>query len=316
MSLSAIVRRAPVAVVALAVAAGLCATGLVACADPAASPSPTASSGEVLVRVEGTGVTRADVEGIRAEARLGGRSDAGDAAQTEAVRRVLVRREAARLGVTVGDTALDRRLASLEVDAGGTAALDAALENATMTRAQLRDAVRYSLLARALADVKYADVVARPAAVRAFYDRRRDELFTTQAAFKLGKITVPGERLANTLVRRLRRGADFTALARRYSMDPETRFQGGLVGWVSGFTVPPEVQDVVAGVEPGGVADPVRSSGKWQVFKVFDTRPARVVPFWEARDDIQKELTRRRRAAALEAWVDRQVASAEVVEEP
>ena len=165
-----------------------------------------------------------------------------------------------------------------------------------MTRDQLDDAAGYSLLAEAVADAKNADTEASPGQVRAFYDRHRDDLYTTVASYRLGKITVPGEKLAEELVRRLRRGASFPALARRYSMDQQTRYQGGDLGWVSAFTVPREVLAVVEGVAPGGVAEPVWSSGKWQVFQVVARRPARVVPFAEARDAIARELTRRRRA--------------------
>ncbi len=75
--------------------------------------------------------------------------------------------------------------------------------------------------------------------MRAFYERHRDDLYTTSASYWLGQITVPGEKLAEKLVRRLRRGASFPDLARRFGMDPETRYQDGDVGWVSAFTVPP-----------------------------------------------------------------------------
>ena len=72
----------------------------------------------------------------------------------------------------------------------------------------------------AVADAKYAELRPRPAQVRAFYDRHRADLYTTDASYRLGKITVPGEKLAEKLVRLLRRGAGFAEVARRYSMDP------------------------------------------------------------------------------------------------
>jgi parvulin-like peptidyl-prolyl isomerase len=116
---------------------------------------------------------------------------------------------------------------------------------------------------------------------------------------------VPGEKLAEKLVRLLRRGASFAEVARRYSMDPQTRFRGGEVGWVLAFTVPGEVLTVVEHAAPGGVADPVRSAGKWQVYKVFARRPSRVLPFAEVAGPIRRELTRRQRAAALDDWLAR-----------
>lgn len=299
------------AVVVLSVA------GLSACGESDMSPSPkAATSGAVVARVDGKEVTQAQVDAVRAEARLARRSDGADAARDEAVRRLLVRLEAERLGIRIGDDAVRQRVSDLEEKAGGAEALDAVLQQASMTRDQLGEAVGYSLLAEAVADAKNANMEASPGQVRAFYDRHRGDLYTTAASYRLGKITVPGEKLAEKLVRRLRHGASFRDVARRYSMDPQTRYQGGDLGWVSAFTVPREVLAAIELVAPGGVADPVWSSGKWQVFKVLARRPAHAVPFAEARDPIARELTRRRRAKALDRWLDAEVRRADVMTTP
>jgi parvulin-like peptidyl-prolyl isomerase len=299
-----------------ALLAGLSVAVLGACGGSltTSSPSPTADAG-VVARVDGEQVTQAQVDEIQAEARLSGRGDSTDAARGEAVRRTLVLREAERLGVSVGDAAVRRRVSEVERIAGGAEALDAALARASMTRAEFDHAIRYSLLAAALADVKYADTMISSAAVRAFYDRHRGDLYTKSASLRLAQITVPGQKLAEKLVRRLRRGADFAETARQYSMDPQTRYVGGEVGWVSAFTVPPQVLTAVQHVASGAVADPVRSSGKWQIFKVLAKRPARILPFAEAREAIARELTRRRRAAALQDWIaaERKRASIELL---
>ena len=308
------VRRASRPLLIVTIVAVLSVAGLSACGESDASPSPKAATNDVVVaRVDGKEVTRAQVDAIRAESRLAGRSDGADASRDEAVRRMLVRLEAERRGIRIGDDAVAQGVREVEKTAGGAQALDAALKEASMTREQVGEAVRYSLLAQAVANDMNADLEARPAEVRAFYDRHRADLYTTDASYRLGKITVPGEKLAEKLVRLLRRGASFPAVSRRYSMDQQTRYQGGDIGWVSAFTVPQEVLAVVEHVAPGGVADPVWSSGKWQVFKVFGRRAARVVPFAEARGPIARELTRRRRAKALDRWLDAEVRRADVV---
>ncbi len=93
---------------------------------------------------------------------------------------------------------------------------------------------------------------------------------------------MPGELIAEKVARRLAAGAPFGPTARRFSMDPETRFEGGLLGWVAVITVPPEVRAALAGLRAGDVTEPVRSSGRWQLFKLFARRPAVVTPFAEA----------------------------------
>lgn len=284
---------------------------LAGCGGAAPSASPSPDPGVVAV-VDGVRIGRDAVEAIRGEARLQGRSDAAGAARDEAVRRVLVRREAGRLGVRVQDGAIARRIAQLEADAGGADALDAALDRAALSREQLQQAIGYGLLAEALATEKGLGAGASVRAARSFYERHREDLFTTGASYRLGKITVPSERLAKTLDRRLRGGADFAATARRFSMDPQTRYDGGLLGWVMAVTLPAEALAVIERTPAGGVADPVFSTGKWQVFKVFGRRPSRIVPFSQVRSAITAELTRRSRMAALERWLDGEVRRTDV----
>ena len=203
-------------------------------------------------------------------------------------------------------------LAALRERSGGEAALTSALAKAGLSRDQLRTAVTAKLLEGAVADAMFPGLRVGDAAARSFYRRNKDVLFTTTARLRLGKITLPGELIATKVAARLRAGAPFGPTARRFSMDPETRAQGGLLGWVSVLTVPPEVQAAVAGLRAGDVSKPVRSSGRWQLFKLFARRPASVTPFAEVAGAIRRELTRRRRATALDDWLARARARATV----
>jgi len=259
----------------------------------------------VVARVDGVEVTRADVDAILAEARLEGRRLDRSQAREQAVRRVLVRRAAARAGVTVDDAAVQAGLSALSERSGGEAALTSALDAAGLSRDQLKAAVAAGLLEGGLADATFPGLRVGDAAARSFYRRNADALFGTAAQVRLGKITVPGELIADKVAARLAAGAPFGPTAQRFSMDPETRAQGGLLGWVSVVTLPPEVRAALAGLQAGGVTDPVHSSGRWQLFKLYARRPASVTPFADVAGTIRHELTRRRRAAALDDWLAR-----------
>jgi parvulin-like peptidyl-prolyl isomerase len=95
-------------------------------------------------------------------------------------------------------------------------------------------------------------------------------------------------------------------------MDTQARSEGGLLGWVATASLPPEVRTVLDGVRPGQVSDPVLSFARWQLFKVFARRPAHVTPLADVAASIRDELTRRRRAAALDEWLGRARAQAAV----
>lgn len=226
-------------------------------------------------------------------------------AREQAVRRLLVRRQAARLGVTVQERSVEARLDALRERIGGEKALAAALSGAKMTVEQLDAAIRYSLLESALQDEMYADVSASDADVKTFYRENRADLFTRPAQVRLRRITLPSRNVASLVARDVAEGADFATLARRHSIDRATRDAGGMLGWVALSSLPPEVKKALAPVSRGGVSEPVFALGRWHLYQVLDRRPETVLPLREVSAEIATEVTRRRRAAALEEWIGR-----------
>jgi parvulin-like peptidyl-prolyl isomerase len=299
--------------VCLAVAVVVVAAGCGGSVGAGAQPTATSSDrGTVTARVDGVPVTQADVDAIVAEARLEGRQLDRSKALEQAVRRVLVQRAAARAGLTVDDAAVQAGISALSERTGGEAELSSSLIAAGLSRERLRAALAAGLLEARLADRLFPDLRAGSAASRSFYRRKVNALFTTAAKVRLAKITLPGEKIADKVAARLAAGAPFGPTAQRFSMDPETRSQGGLLGWVLVVTLPPEVRAALAGVHAGGVTEPVRSSGRWQLFKLYARRPARVTPFADVAGLIRRELTRRRRAAALDEWLAKAAKRAQV----
>ncbi len=293
----------------MAVVAGLlglaAVPGLLAAAcGEATTPTPTTSATtDVVVSVDGEPITQADVDAIRAELRLAGADDSQEAARAQAMRRLLVRREAQRRGVTVEDEDVAARVEEVRASAGGEEALASALKLAGMTLADLESAARYALLERELQDALFPDRKPTAAAVREFYRENRGALFTKPAEVKLRRLTVPNEKLAREAAAEVADGSSFASVARHYSMDSSTRFEGGLLGWISATSLPSEVADALADLGSGDVSQPVFSFGRWHLYNVVGRRPAEVVPFAEIRGEVIAELTRRLRAEALNGWV-------------
>lgn len=292
---------------AVAAAALACGGGT----SPSATPSPDASP-RVAARVDGQVVTQAEVEAVRAELRLEGADDDAEAARDEAVRRLLVRHQAAELGVSVPEIDVERRLRAVQAQLGGAEQATAALEAAGMSEAQLRAATSYSLLERALQDRMFRDLEATDAAASAFYRAQRAALFTQPARVRLRSITVPSQQVAKRLAAEIEAGASFADVSRRSSIDPETGDAGGALGWVTVTSLPAAIRTALAPVPTGGLSEPVKFLGRWQIYRVEARRPAEVVPLAQVKSAIRTELTRRKRAAALGRWVADQRAQATV----
>jgi foldase protein PrsA len=266
------------------------------------SGSPAADA--VVATVDGDRVRAHEVELVRAERRFIGQGDAAGPALDEAVRRTLMRREAARLGAVADETEIGRRLAEVETTAGGASALDVLLQRARMSRSQLRQSVTDGVLREALRDAKYPGKSVTPQDVRAYYRRNRARLFTQPAQVRLGALQVRTERVAANAIARLDQGRPFTEVARQFSVDPETRDKGGELGWILTSSLPPVLQKAVAGAGTGVIRRPVGAGNVWYVLNIEAQRPSRVMRLSEVRDRLTTELTRVKRSKALERWLD------------
>jgi len=278
-----------------------------------ASDGDAAAADPVRARVNGGEVRQSAVDTVRAEARFDGRSDSEAAALDEAVARELVRQEARRLDVRADGAAVDERVAALTARAGDEQALSALLDAARMSRAQLRQSLEYGLLREAVYDARFPGVVVGDRRVRRFYDRNLEELFTQRAAVRLGAVFVRNEGIAGNALERIRGGQGFASVSRQFSIDPQLKANRGDMGWIDPGSLPKELATVVRDLSRGEISEPVGSSGGWYILKLLDYREAKVTAFDEVSEQIGAELTARARSAALDEWLEKARAAADIV---
>ena len=84
--------------------------------------------------------------------------------------------------------------------------------------------------------------------------------------------------LADSILAELRKGADFVAAAKRFSMDPQTRDNGGELGWIRRGTglLDQRFEDMAFVLRPGHVSDPVETSFGYHLIQVERSQPAEV----------------------------------------
>lgn len=89
-------------------------------------------------------------------------------------------------------------------------------------------------------------------------------------------------------------GADFAALAGRYSVDRVTRGKGGLFGWTSVSVFSPAFAELLRATPVAAVGGPVLVDGHWQIVRVEETRAASMKPFDEVRADYEAAVKRQK----------------------
>ena len=99
-------------------------------------------------------------------------------------------------------------------------------------------------------------------------------------------------------------GADFAALARAYSQDPNTRDIGGDLDWFPrGILTVPEVEEAAFALQPGQFSDVIPSLLGYHIVQVVERDPARTVS-----EDNLRLLQER----MLQGWIDGLKAKAEI----
>jgi foldase protein PrsA len=110
----------------------------------------------------------------------------------------------------------------------------------------------------------------------------------TAAHTKANRTEAEAKALAAELVKKLRAGGDFAALAKQYSDDEESKGSGGDFGVVkANGPYPPAIKNGVAALNPGQISEPVPVSNSFYILRV-EERSAQ--SFIDAHEDILQTL--------------------------
>jgi peptidyl-prolyl cis-trans isomerase SurA len=81
---------------------------------------------------------------------------------------------------------------------------------------------------------------------------------------------------ADSILTELRNGADFETAAKRFSMDPASKEQGGSLGWFRRGQMETKFEDVAFALRPGTISPPVETPFGFHIIQVERVQPAEV----------------------------------------
>ncbi|MDQ3894543.1 MAG: peptidylprolyl isomerase [Actinomycetota bacterium] len=218
------------------------------------------------------------------------------------------------LGISVSDKQVDQRLAQIKKQYFGQneARFRKQLKAQGLTEAQVRADLKSQLLSEAIFKKVTSDAKVTDEEVEKYYKEHRSQYETpesrdvrhiliscnTPAACTKAKAT------ASKLYDQLKDGANFAALAKKYSDDPGSKAQGGKLTVARGQTVAPFDQTAFL-LAKGQISRPLKTQYGYHIIQpLSNVKPKKVTPFSQVKESIRQQLLQQKRNEEMNTWVE------------
>ncbi len=164
--------------------------------------------------------------------------------------------------------------------------LASVLEENGYTEESFKQSLRFTVLQeKAQADVKVTDEE-----VQKYYDQASQELHARH-------ILVATEEEAKEIIKELKDGGDFAAIAKEKSTDTASGAEGGDLGWFSVGKMVEEFNDAAYALEVNTISEPVKSDFGYHIIEVLEKRPVEGYgTLEEKKDEISETLLNAKKA--------------------
>ena len=301
-----------------------------------ASPETTndvAQLPEIIASVNGTAVERAEFE----RAIRSAESQAGQAVppqlRDKVYRQVLDRLinfhllldESQVRGLLVNDDQVSDEIEQIQSKFGSETALESQLSQWQSSVEELRQETRKDLLISQIIDSEIkAKFQFDETSVRTFYDQHHEQ-FQEDLAVRASHILITtdpnadGETLRaakaradSVLLEALKEGADFPALALKYSSDAASAENGGDLGFIAKGRTAPSFEEALFNLGPEEISEVVKSPLGFHVIKATQRREKRLISFEEASSNIRSLLIEQARENLIDDFIAQLRASATI----
>ena len=293
-------------------------------ATPPAPVKPVAATlPDVIARVNGETIDKAEFEkAIRIiEAQNGGPVPAEQ--RDRVYRNVLdqmigfklLRQESIARKVAAPETEVEARIGTLRRGFPTEDAFNQALKQQNVTVDQLRADARSELSVTKMLEAEIEPKsAAKPEQVQEFYEKnpehfkvaeqaRASHILITVAENADAATRQAAKTKAESILKDVKAGKDFAALARQHSQDPGSAQNGGDLSTFGRGQMVPQFDEVVFSMNPGQTSELVETQFGYHIIKVTERIPARTKPLDEVRTDIENYLQNQNRQQLMQAFV-------------
>ncbi|MCG7409787.1 peptidylprolyl isomerase [Paenibacillus sp. ACRRX] len=211
----------------------------------------------------------------------------------------LIRQEMTKANLTISDADINKEMEKVKKGFNSEDELNAALAQAGMTTETLRQQVVKQLELTKLLSVK---VSVTDDEVKQMFEQNKASMDTPEQV-RASHILVKTKEEADAIVKQLKEGADFAALAKEKSSDG-SKDKGGDLGFFGAGAMVPEFEKAAFALKTGEVSEPVKSQFGYHVIKTTDRKAAHTATFEEKKGDIKDALIAQKVSQLYPSWIE------------
>ena len=218
--------------------------------------------------------------------------------------------------VAAEDAEVDARMKEIQAQFPSEDAFKQMLTSRKTTIEQVRSDVRQDITVQKLIEAEVAPKAAvKPEQVTDFYAKNPDQ-FKQPERVRASHILISVPKGADAaakaaartkaegILKDVKAGKDFAALAKEHSQDPGSGQNGGDLGFFQQGQMVGPFNDVAFKLPPGTVSDLVETEFGFHIIKVAEKQAPRAVPLDEVRPQLEQYLERQNREQQTDAFID------------
>ena len=213
--------------------------------------------------------------------------------------------KAKSLGISITDKQIQTRLEQIKKQyfSGSEKKYKDQLAKQGLTDAQVKRDIKAQLVSEALFNKVTKDAKVTTAEVHQYY-AAHPQSYVQPPSRDVRHILVKTKATADKLYGQLEGGADFAALAKKYSQDPGSKAQGGKLTVSKGQTVAP-FDKVAFSLKTNELSKPVHTQYGWHIIQALSAvKPAKQTPLKSVQESIRQQLLQQKKTAAFQKWLD------------
>ncbi|WNS45707.1 peptidylprolyl isomerase [Paenibacillus sp. MMS20-IR301] len=245
-----------------------------------------------VATVNGADITKAQLYDKLVEA--GGKSTLQNLITT-----TLVDQEAKKANITVTDEDINKEIEDLTAQFGGEEALNSALQQSSMTLDDLKKQMPLQVEIRKLVEPQ---VSVTDEEISKYFDENK-ATFNQEEEVRASHILVETKEEADAIVKQLKDGADFAALAKEKSADTGSKDNGGDLDFFKRGDMVAEFSDAAFKLKIGETSGAVKTDYGYHIIKVTDRKEAHEYTLEEKKEEIKKTLTSQKVSEKSSTWL-------------